>query len=110
MYFEDAKQLNTKTKVKAAHTASGVKDTFQEYFLECLFGSYANKRKTEIKQAALDEEIKKLPEETTSPVLGSSQVSSLILLIDAIMIDRLASDFKLNVLHRANLHAFVQVH
>ncbi|KAE9396390.1 hypothetical protein BT96DRAFT_824723, partial [Gymnopus androsaceus JB14] len=67
-YFDDAKRLGTKTKIKASRTASGVKDTFQEHFLERLFGSYTKKRKTETKQAALDAEVKKLPEETTSPV------------------------------------------
>ncbi|KIK49825.1 hypothetical protein GYMLUDRAFT_253531 [Collybiopsis luxurians FD-317 M1] len=67
-YFEDAKKLHTKTKVKENHTSSGIKDTFQEYFLHRLFNSYAKKRTTESKQAALDDEIRRLPENIYSPV------------------------------------------
>ncbi|KAJ3738165.1 hypothetical protein EV360DRAFT_77074, partial [Lentinula raphanica] len=33
-YFTDAKTPGTKTKVKANHTSSGIKDTFQEHFLD----------------------------------------------------------------------------
>ncbi|KAJ3743305.1 hypothetical protein EV360DRAFT_90254 [Lentinula raphanica] len=35
--------------------------------------------------------------------------SSVVLLLDAITVDQLANDFKLNARHRANLHAFVQI-
>ncbi|KAJ3824671.1 hypothetical protein F5880DRAFT_353082 [Lentinula raphanica] len=67
-YFDDAKTLGSKTKVKADHTSSGIKDTFQEHFLDRLFNSYSKKRTTESRQAALDQEIDSLPEEITSPV------------------------------------------
>ncbi|KAJ3967756.1 hypothetical protein EV361DRAFT_965326 [Lentinula raphanica] len=67
-YFIDAQMLGTKTKIKAAHTSSGVKDTFQEHFLDRLFNSYSKKRTTATRQAALDQEIRNLPEEITSPV------------------------------------------
>ncbi|KAJ3765406.1 hypothetical protein FB446DRAFT_795079 [Lentinula raphanica] len=67
-YFADAKTLGSKTKVKGDHTSSSVKDTFQEYFLDRLFSSYAKKRTVDTRQAALEHEIRMLPEETTSPV------------------------------------------
>ncbi|KAJ3767096.1 hypothetical protein FB446DRAFT_822496, partial [Lentinula raphanica] len=67
-YFTAAKILGTKTKVKAEHTSSGVKDTFQEHFLNRLFDSYSNKRTTAARQAALEQEVRSMPEEVTSPV------------------------------------------
>ncbi len=39
----------------------------------------------------------------------STTMNNITLLIDAITVDRLASDFKLTAGHRANLHAFVRV-
>ncbi|KAJ3841113.1 hypothetical protein F5878DRAFT_611129 [Lentinula raphanica] len=67
-YFTAAKILGTKTKVRADHTSSGVKDTFQEHFLNRLFDSYSNKRTTAARQAALEQEVRSMPEEVTSPV------------------------------------------
>ncbi|KAJ3792065.1 hypothetical protein GGU11DRAFT_750597 [Lentinula aff. detonsa] len=46
--IDTAQALGTKTKVKAEHTSSGIKDTFQEHFLKCLFDSYSNKRTTKV--------------------------------------------------------------
>ncbi|KAJ7711756.1 hypothetical protein B0H16DRAFT_1667716 [Mycena metata] len=67
-YFEEASTLHTKTKVEKMRTASGIKDTFQLVFLEKLFDSYKTKRGKEARQAALDAEKRKLPNNTTSPV------------------------------------------
>jgi hypothetical protein len=49
-------------------TESGIKDTYQNFFLEKLFKSYKNKRGADSKQAALDKEIKSLPDNIMSPV------------------------------------------
>ena len=49
-------------------TESGVKDTYQMFFLDKIFKSYKKKRGRESKQAALDREIETLPDIITSPV------------------------------------------
>jgi len=66
--FEEAATLDTKTKVQNMRTASGVKDTYQMFFLDKLFKSYQKKRGREPKQAALDKELESLPDIITSPV------------------------------------------
>lgn len=66
--FEQASTVDTKTKVQNMRTESGVKDTYQMFFLDKLFRSYKKKRGQESKQAALDREIESLPENITSPV------------------------------------------
>jgi len=66
--FEEASNLDSKTKVQKMRTESGIKDTHQMFFLEKLFKSYKNKRGHESRQAALDEEIESLPDVITSPV------------------------------------------
>lgn len=66
--FEQAAVLDTKTKVLGMGTESGIKDTYQMFFLEKLFKSYKGKRGRESKQAALDNELASLPSNTTSPV------------------------------------------
>jgi hypothetical protein len=66
--FEEASTIDTKTKVKSMRTASGLKDTYQMFFLEKLFKSYKGKRGRESKQAALDKETESLPDNVTSPV------------------------------------------
>ena len=65
--FEQASIVDTKTKVQNMHTESGVKDTYQMFFLDKLFKSY-KKRGQESKQAALNREIESLPDNITSPV------------------------------------------
>jgi hypothetical protein len=66
--FAEASTLDTKTKVQKMRTESGVKDTYQMFFLDKIFKSYKKKRGRELKQAALDREIKSLPDIITSPV------------------------------------------
>lgn len=66
--FDHASTLDTKTKVKDMRTSTGTKDTFQLHFLEKLFSSYSKKRGTDNKQAALNAELAKLPQNVTSPV------------------------------------------
>lgn len=66
--FEQASTIDTKTKVQNMRTQSGVKDTYQMFFLDKLFKSYKKKRGQESKQAALDREIESLPDNITSPV------------------------------------------
>jgi len=66
--FAEASTLDTKTKVQNMRTESGVKDTYQMFFLDKIFKSYKKKRGRESKQAALDREIETLPDIITSPV------------------------------------------
>jgi len=66
--FTEASTLNSKTKVQAMRTESGVKDTYQMFFLDKLFRSYKKKRGRESKQAALEKEIESLPDIITSPI------------------------------------------
>ncbi|KAJ7294046.1 hypothetical protein C8J57DRAFT_1042339 [Mycena rebaudengoi] len=67
-FFDKASTLNTKTKVKAMRTGSGIKDTFQLVFLEKLFDSYKGKSGKKQKEAALKATLDSLPEVTTSPI------------------------------------------
>ncbi|KAJ7923558.1 hypothetical protein B0H13DRAFT_1707124 [Mycena leptocephala] len=67
-YFTEASTLDTKTKIQNQRTESGVKDTYQLFFLEKLFESYKNKRGRAAKQAALNARVAELPKITTSPV------------------------------------------
>ncbi|KAJ7601530.1 hypothetical protein B0H17DRAFT_1241343 [Mycena rosella] len=67
-YFVEASTLDTKTKVQTQRTESGVKDTYQLFFLEKLFQSYKGKRGRAAKQVALNARIAELPKITTSPV------------------------------------------
>jgi hypothetical protein len=66
--FQEASTLDSKTKVGTMRTESGVKDTYQLFFLEKLFKSYKGKKGWESKQDALDKEIVDLPQHITSPV------------------------------------------
>ncbi|KAJ6503838.1 hypothetical protein C8R45DRAFT_894926 [Mycena sanguinolenta] len=67
-YFTEASTLDTKTKIQNLRTESGVKDTYQLFFIEKLFRSYKGKRGRSSKQAALDAALARLPQNTTSPV------------------------------------------
>ncbi|KAJ7195401.1 hypothetical protein B0H12DRAFT_1299784, partial [Mycena haematopus] len=67
-FFTEASTVDTKTKVQEQRTESGVKDTYQLFFLEKLFESYKGKRGRAAKQAALDAQLAQLPANTTSPV------------------------------------------
>ncbi|KIY43177.1 hypothetical protein FISHEDRAFT_78686 [Fistulina hepatica ATCC 64428] len=53
-YFTDAQAINAKTKTRTAQTESGVKDTFQEHFLDKLFSSYAKVKGKDKKQQSLN--------------------------------------------------------
>ncbi|KAJ6543258.1 hypothetical protein DFH09DRAFT_1249389 [Mycena vulgaris] len=67
-FFTEASTVDTKTKVQNQRTESGLKDTYQLFFLEKLFASYKGKRGREAKQAALNARLAELPKITTSPV------------------------------------------
>ncbi|PBK83841.1 hypothetical protein ARMGADRAFT_1048371 [Armillaria gallica] len=67
-YFSEAKKVGTETKLKSMQTESGIKDTYQMHFLECLQNSFKKKCGAENCQRALDEEIARLPSNTHSPV------------------------------------------
>ncbi|KAJ7246704.1 hypothetical protein C8J57DRAFT_1438159 [Mycena rebaudengoi] len=67
-YFTEASTVDTKTKIQHMRTESGIKDTFQQVFLEKLFASYKGKRGRAAKQAALDAKRAELPSITMSPV------------------------------------------
>ena len=66
--FTEASKLGTQTKVKQMRTDSGVKDTYQMFFIDKIFRSYKKKRGTATKQAALDAQLEALPDNITSPV------------------------------------------
>ncbi|KAF9070520.1 hypothetical protein BDP27DRAFT_1419980 [Rhodocollybia butyracea] len=56
------------TKIKEARTETGLKDTYQNFFIEHLFSSYKTQRGVDQKQVALNKAISDLPQETMSPV------------------------------------------
>lgn len=66
--MNEASHIGTKTKVKKMRTASGIKDTYQDTFLDALFDSYKDKRGKPDKEAALAAKFGTLPPNTTSPV------------------------------------------
>ncbi|EGO00940.1 hypothetical protein SERLA73DRAFT_151545 [Serpula lacrymans var. lacrymans S7.3] len=66
--FVQASQLDSKTKVNKMRTESGIKDTFQKYFIDKVVGSYQRLRGVASKQAALDESIASFPDTIISPV------------------------------------------
>lgn len=55
-------------KVKSMRTDTGLKDTFQNFFINQLLDSYKKRRGVANKQAALNSAISGLPQETMSPV------------------------------------------
>ncbi|KAJ6521633.1 hypothetical protein DFH09DRAFT_1251092 [Mycena vulgaris] len=64
-FFTEASTVDI---VQNQRTESGLKDTYQLFFLEKLFASYKGKRGREAKQAALNARLAELPKITTSPV------------------------------------------
>ena len=66
--FAEASTIGNKTKVGKMRTETGLKDTYQLFFLEKLFKSYQNKRGHELKQEALDKELNSFPDIITSPI------------------------------------------
>lgn len=67
-FFELAKSIGTKTRIKTEKTETGIKDTVQEFFLDKLYTSYKNTKPNQTKQEALDVAINNLPPDITSPV------------------------------------------
>ena len=59
---------DAKTKIAKERTKTGVKDTFQLFFLNKLFGSYKGKRGYDAKEQALKAAIAELPARITNPV------------------------------------------
>lgn len=68
MYFEKATVVGNKTALKNLRTEKGVKDTIQEFFLDKLFTSYSGKKGLAQKKQALDNAVRQLPNNITSPV------------------------------------------
>ena len=66
--FAMAATIGNQTKVKAMKTASGLKDTYLDVFIDRMAKSYKNKRGVEQKQRALDEFKQTLPTNIISPV------------------------------------------
>ncbi|KAK1236064.1 hypothetical protein PQX77_000704 [Marasmius sp. AFHP31] len=65
--FEDAKVLGAASRLKKMRTESGVKDTYQMFFIERLVNSYKNRR-GDNRQRALNTAVTELPVHMTSPV------------------------------------------
>ncbi|KIY53297.1 hypothetical protein FISHEDRAFT_33763, partial [Fistulina hepatica ATCC 64428] len=64
-YFTDVTQeLNVKMKIKAAQTESGIKDAFQEHFLQRIFAAHLKVCGKDKKKRTLEEEVRKLPSAT----------------------------------------------
>ena len=68
MYFEKATVVGNKTALKNLRTEKGVKDTIQEFFLDKLFTSYSGKKGLAQKKQALDNAVRQLPNNITSPI------------------------------------------
>jgi len=66
--FMEASKLGTQTKVKQMRTDSGIKDTYQMFFIDKIFRSYKKKRGKATKQAALDAQLEAFPDNINSPV------------------------------------------
>ncbi|KAF5341196.1 hypothetical protein D9611_006121 [Ephemerocybe angulata] len=60
-FFRDALTVGKQSAIKKVKTRTGVKDTFQNHFLEKIFESYKKKRTANTKQAALDTFLATLP-------------------------------------------------
>ncbi|KAL4078903.1 hypothetical protein V8B97DRAFT_2021242 [Scleroderma yunnanense] len=66
--FTMASSIGNQSKIKEKKTATGLKDTYLEYFLEEMAASYKKKHGGNSKQQALDEFIQGLPGNVYSPV------------------------------------------
>ncbi|CAK5270513.1 unnamed protein product [Mycena citricolor] len=53
--------VDKKTQIKNLRTETGIKDTFQQFFVEKLFDSYKNKRGHEARIAALEAQVRQMP-------------------------------------------------
>ncbi|KAF8996948.1 hypothetical protein BDZ89DRAFT_1256673 [Hymenopellis radicata] len=66
--FNEAALIGSETRVKGMRTASGVKDTYQDFFIQKLFQSHKSKRTQQSKADALRSCITSLPDRVMSPV------------------------------------------
>ncbi|KAF9076936.1 hypothetical protein BDP27DRAFT_1209356 [Rhodocollybia butyracea] len=64
----EAKTPSSTNRVKTKRTATGIKDTYQSFFIDRLLNA-GKRRQGGVTQGALQNEIGKLPNQTTSPVL-----------------------------------------
>ena len=67
-YYDKATVVGNKIALKVLRTEQGIKDTVQEFFLDKLFTSYSSKKGLAQKKQALDDAVRRLPEDITSPV------------------------------------------
>ena len=67
-YLTHASTLGGKTTVNKERTASGIKDTFQDFHLQKLFQSARSKLPLSAKQTALDAAVASLPADITNPI------------------------------------------
>lgn len=71
-FYADACEVGNQSRIKKKKTETGVKDTFQQHFLDSLFESYKSRRTDRTKQAALDAKLASMnkgPEEMINPIL-----------------------------------------
>jgi hypothetical protein len=66
--FTTASTVGNLSRVKAMKTASGLKDTYLESFMDHMASSYKKKQGKDAKQKALDDLKQTLPENVISPV------------------------------------------
>ncbi|KAF8515093.1 hypothetical protein JB92DRAFT_3156825 [Gautieria morchelliformis] len=67
-YFNAARAVRNQMRITKAKTASGIQDTYQDFFLKRLELSYKKHIGRSAKQVALDHAVEQLPAETNSPV------------------------------------------
>ncbi len=66
--FDMTKTLGNEGKISKMRTDTGVKDTYQLFFLDRIFSSYKKLKAKPRKEQALKSTIESLPETITSPV------------------------------------------
>ncbi len=66
--FDMTKTLGNEGKVSKMCMDTGVKDTYQLFFLECIFSSYKKLKVKPRKEQALKSTIESLPDNITSPI------------------------------------------
>jgi len=66
----EAQKLYTKTKIRNLRTQTGLKDTFQDFFINRLFHASDGKGSADAKRKALEEAVRMIPPDpkNTSPV------------------------------------------
>jgi hypothetical protein len=66
--FEQSKSVGNQTRIKQTKTESGVKDTYQQHFLDQLHDAYKQKRGAKAKEEALKAHLAQMQDNPTSPV------------------------------------------